>query len=152
MHRYLVAGLVVLCGGMALSAQADEWSQFRGPNNGGVVSQSVIPTEWSAEKNVAWKVAIPGVAWSSPVVWGDKVFITTAVSEKQEKPKAGMGGGFGGPGGRGGFPPRDGAGPQRRPGGDDEDQPNADRPNADRPNGPGQGRGPGGFQGRPPGG
>ena len=42
-----------------------------------------------------WKVAIPGFAWSSPVVWGDKVFVTTAVSEKQSKPRSG-GRGFGG--------------------------------------------------------
>ena len=56
-----------------------------------------LPAEWSTDKNVAWKAKLPGYGWSSPITWGDKVFVTTAVSSKQTKP-----GGFGGFG-RGGF-------------------------------------------------
>ena len=55
-----------------------------------------------------WKVEVPGVAWSCPVVTGDKVLVTTAITAKQQKPCAGGGfGGGGGPGGggRGGFGP-----------------------------------------------
>jgi outer membrane protein assembly factor BamB len=64
---------------------AENWSQFRGPY-GGVAEDAALPVEWSAEKNVLWKVAVPGVGWSQPVAWGDKIFLTTAVSEKQPKP------------------------------------------------------------------
>jgi outer membrane protein assembly factor BamB len=102
--------------GLALAA---EWPQFRGPASAGV-AESAFPTEWGAEKNVQWKVKIPGVAWSSPIVWGNKIFLTTATTENQSKPQAGragggpgrggMGrGGFGGPGGgRFGGPPQPG--------------------------------------------
>ena len=45
---------------------------------------SKLPSAWSEEKNVAWKIAPPGRAWSSPVVWGDKVWLTTA-DEKGHK-------------------------------------------------------------------
>src|SRR5262249_12409842 len=57
----------------------------------------------------------PGYGWSCPIVWGDKVFVTTAVSDKQKKPSGGFGGGFGG-GGGGGFGPGGGFG-GRPPGG-----------------------------------
>src|SRR5713101_10203172 len=78
------------------------WPQFRGPNGAGLADESKPPSEWGADKNVQWKAAIPGVAWSSPIVWADKVFVTTAVTDKQTKPQAG--GGFGGMGGFGGGP------------------------------------------------
>lgn len=96
--------------GLATIAQAGDWPQFRGPNSNGVVTESKLPTEWSAEKNVAWKVNVPGVAWSCPIVVGDKVIVTTAVADGQPKPRGGGGGGRP-PGG--GFQP--GAG--RPPGG-----------------------------------
>ena len=79
-----------------------DWPQFRGPNNSGVSSQSQAPSQWSDTKNLAWSQKIPGYGWSCPVVLGDKVFVTTAVSDKQTKPSGGFGGGgFGGPGGFG---------------------------------------------------
>jgi outer membrane protein assembly factor BamB len=93
---------VVLWFGMALLpavAQAGEWPQFRGPQSAGVAAKTTLPAQWGPDKNVQWKITIPGVAWSSPVVWGDKVFVTTAVTDNQRKPQAG--GGFGGPGGGG---------------------------------------------------
>lgn len=60
------------------AAQAN-WPQFRGPMASGVAPQGNPPTEWSETKNVRWKVAIPGVGSSTPVVWGDKVFLLTAI-------------------------------------------------------------------------
>jgi outer membrane protein assembly factor BamB len=83
-------------------APADDWPQFRGPNGSATSPDAQLPAEWGRDKNVAWKVKLPGYAWSCPVVWGDKVFVTTAVSDKQTKPNGSFGG-FGGPGG-GGFP------------------------------------------------
>src|SRR5439155_14169330 len=96
--------LAVLLPVFAATSQADDWPQFRGPGGSGVVTDPKAPGEWGAEKNVAWKVHVDGVAWSCPIIVGDKVILTTAYSEGQPKPKAG-GGGFGGPpkGGPGGF-------------------------------------------------
>jgi outer membrane protein assembly factor BamB len=87
---------------------AEEWAQFRGPGGSATSAEKQLPSEWGADKNVAWKAKLPGYGWSCPVVWGDKVFVTTAVSDKQRKPSGGMGGGgpggggFGRPGGGGG--------------------------------------------------
>lgn len=60
---------------------AADWPLFRGPNHSGVVSDVKLPVTWSVESgaNVRWKTAIPGLAHSSPVSWGDKVFLTTAM-------------------------------------------------------------------------
>jgi outer membrane protein assembly factor BamB len=55
------------------------WPQWRGPRATGVAPHADPPVEWSETKNVAWKVEIPGRGSSSPVIWGDQVFLTTAV-------------------------------------------------------------------------
>jgi outer membrane protein assembly factor BamB len=108
----IVLGLGITC--FATGLRGDEWPQFRGPDGSGVTAEKQLPLEWTADKNVQWKVKVPGVAWSSPVVWGDKVFVTTAVTDNQRKPP--RGGGFGGPGGPGGFGPPGGPGGPPRPG------------------------------------
>jgi outer membrane protein assembly factor BamB len=82
---------------------AGDWPQFRGPEATGLSAETNLPTEWSADKNVLWKAKVPGYAWSSPIVVGDKIILTTAISDKQPKPRAGFG--PGGPGGPGGFGP-----------------------------------------------
>jgi outer membrane protein assembly factor BamB len=63
-------------------ASAQNWPAFRGQNASGVADDKPAPVKWDAEKNIniAWKVRIPGLAHSSPVVWGERVFITSAVS------------------------------------------------------------------------
>lgn len=72
-------------------AVADNWPAFRGPDSLGVSTEKGIPDEWSADRNIAWKVRVPGRAWSSPIVWGDRVFVTTAVTDaKLEEPKKGL--------------------------------------------------------------
>jgi outer membrane protein assembly factor BamB len=100
----LALGLVLTC---LPAGRAADWPQFRGPNGSATSPDTHLPPEWGADKNVAWKARVPGYGWSCPIVWGDKVFVTTAVSDKQAKPSGGFGGGpgggFGGPGGRGGF-------------------------------------------------
>lgn len=70
------------------AALAGDWPQFRGPNNAGVSVETSLPTTWGTGKNIAWKVRIPGYGWSCPIVWGDKVFVTTAISDKQQAPEA----------------------------------------------------------------
>lgn len=60
------------------------WPSFRGPAAAGVADGQGLPETWSAESgaNIKWKTRIPGLAHSSPVVWGDRVYVTTAVSSK----------------------------------------------------------------------
>ncbi len=114
-------------------ALAHDWPQFRGPNGSGVTEEAKLPDSWSAEKNIQWKVAVPGVAWSSPIVWGDKVFVTTAVTANQRKPRS-DGGGRGRPGGFGGGRPPFGDGGERpgpRP--DENSDPPEDAPSGENP-------------------
>nr|ABX10634.1 secreted serine/threonine protein kinase [uncultured planctomycete 3FN] len=56
---------------------ADEWSRFRGPNGSGVSEATSVPVEWSA-KQIRWKQTLPGVGHSSPVIWKDKLFVSSA--------------------------------------------------------------------------
>lgn len=57
----------------------------------GVADDPTLPDKWSATDNVAWKVEIPGVGWSSPIVWGDRIFLTSVISSVDgEKPKKGL--------------------------------------------------------------
>lgn len=60
---------------------AENWPRFRGPSGQGVSTETGLPVAWSTTENVAWKTAIPGEGWSSPIIWGDRVFLTTAVDE-----------------------------------------------------------------------
>lgn len=55
------------------------WPQWRGPDGMGISTEKNLPTEWAVNKNIKWKTAIAGRAHSSPIVWGNKVFVTTAV-------------------------------------------------------------------------
>jgi outer membrane protein assembly factor BamB len=57
-----------------------EWPQFRGPGGAGIADDSTLPEQWSTADNVAWAVDLPGRGWSSPIVWRDRVFVTTALS------------------------------------------------------------------------
>jgi outer membrane protein assembly factor BamB len=83
--RCLFLTLGLFCA-YATSSKAGDWPQFRGPNGSAVSAEKALPIEWSAEKNVVWKVKVPGYGWSSPVVWGDKLFVTTAVADRQSRP------------------------------------------------------------------
>jgi outer membrane protein assembly factor BamB len=60
---------------------AENWNQFRGPRGDGQVQSESLPLEWSEAKHVRWKTAIHGKAWSSPVVWGDQVWMTSATED-----------------------------------------------------------------------
>ncbi|MEM7478936.1 MAG: PQQ-binding-like beta-propeller repeat protein, partial [Planctomycetota bacterium] len=61
---------------------AENWAHWRGPTGNGTSPSAKPPTEWSATKNVKWKVEIPGKGSGSPVIWGDKVFVVSAVSSQ----------------------------------------------------------------------
>ena len=59
-------------------ASAENWPGFRGPTRQGVSSETDLPLRWSQGSNVLWKTPTTGSAWSSPIVWGDRIFLTTA--------------------------------------------------------------------------
>ena len=77
-------GLVFLL--LTSAAAKDQWPQFRGAQAGVVADDPNLPERWSDSENVVWKTEIPGIGWSSPVVWDDHVFVTAAISAGQEKP------------------------------------------------------------------
>jgi outer membrane protein assembly factor BamB len=88
MRRVLVA--VALCV-LPLAVRADQWPQFRGPGSTGVAEGSNLPDTWSTTQNVKWKTAIPGHGWSSPIAWGDRIFLTAVVPVGEtEAPKKGL--------------------------------------------------------------
>src|SRR5262249_33630131 len=88
--RLLLATMVSLAC-FAIAAADDNWPMFRGPHADGMAPQGKLPEEWTESKNVAWKTPIPGLGWSSPIVWGQKVFLTTATSEgKDDAPGKGL--------------------------------------------------------------
>ena len=60
------------------------WHQWRGPEGNGVAINGNPPIEWSEEKNIRWKIEIPGKGHATPIIWNDKVFIQTAVSTEKE--------------------------------------------------------------------
>jgi len=68
-----------------ITAQAQNWPSFRGRSASGVADGGSAPTTWDATKstNIQWKTPVPGVGHSSPVVWGNRVFVTTAISSDQ---------------------------------------------------------------------
>ncbi len=62
-------------------AEADNWGHWRGPTGNGIAENATPPTEWSDSTNVKWKVAIPGKGSGSPVIWDNKVFVVSGISE-----------------------------------------------------------------------
>jgi len=74
----LIATVAPMCA--ASSANAENWPRFRGTGGSGISAQQGIPTTWSPG-DYAWNIELPGVGHASPIVWGDKLFITSAVDE-----------------------------------------------------------------------
>ena len=66
---------------LASLACAEDWPEFRGPTQDGVVASAKAPVVWGEGDGVAWKTPLPGRAWSSPVVMGDQIWMTTAVEQ-----------------------------------------------------------------------
>src|SRR5512139_2678678 len=81
MRRLAVTLLVGLTLTAAIGAGGPtEWPQFRGPQGAGIADGSSLPERWSKTDNVAWSIEVPGRGWASPIVWGDRVFVTSAIS------------------------------------------------------------------------
>ena len=84
--------VLLMCSQNLLFGQTPEhWPQFRGPDARGIAGEANLPDRWSTSENIAWKTDVPGRAWSSPIVWGDRIFLTTAISsEELESAKKGL--------------------------------------------------------------
>ena len=66
----------------AVSAQPQDWPEFRGPGGQGHSNERGLPLSWSEGKNIAWKTPVPGLGWSSPVVADGRVWLTTAIEQR----------------------------------------------------------------------
>lgn len=75
MKRLLLLAFVLAVS--AAPTRADNWPQWRGPKNDGLSAEKNLPIEWDADKNVVWKLKLPGMGAGTPVVWGDKIFFTS---------------------------------------------------------------------------
>jgi outer membrane protein assembly factor BamB len=76
-HAFVIlAGLL-----LGTSARAEEWPGWRGPRLDGTSTDRNIPIRWSETENVVWKTPIPGKGHSSPIVWGDRIFVTTCLED-----------------------------------------------------------------------
>jgi outer membrane protein assembly factor BamB len=85
MNRAILTASLLVWAGLMVDVRTQTpgaWPGFRGPSASGVADGQRLPDTWSGVtgQHIAWKVAIPGLAHSSPIVWGDRVFVTTAIS------------------------------------------------------------------------
>lgn len=83
MSRVTFAGLLLMM--VLRPAPAEEWPGWRGPRGDGTSAESTAPLTWSADDNICWKTAIPGSGHSSPVIWGDRVFLTTCLEREGQR-------------------------------------------------------------------
>jgi len=78
----LIVGIALAVTGLGFlteKAEAGNWPQWRGPDGSGISNEKNLPSEWSPTKNIKWKTEIDGRSHSSPIVWGNRVFLTTAI-------------------------------------------------------------------------
>jgi outer membrane protein assembly factor BamB len=84
-HPCLFLAGSLLLAGLTPRATAENWPAWRGPRGDGTSLEPSAPTEWSATRNVAWKTALPGAGYGSPIVWDNRVFTATAIPEQKER-------------------------------------------------------------------
>ena len=88
MPNRLIILMLLFVGEFSAVCTAEDWPIFRGPRGDGVTNQS-LPTQWDADKNIAWRTEIPGEGWSSPVTAGNRIYLTAAIptGERDEDQK-----------------------------------------------------------------
>jgi len=79
MFRHLLL-LLTLILSLFTTTRADDWHQWRGPHQNGVV-EGDFPTQWGEDENIVWKVQLPGWGTSTPAIWGEQIFVTTKIDE-----------------------------------------------------------------------
>lgn len=82
--RVLATAMTIVFGVLTLNLSAEDWPEFRGPTADGHSVAAGLPVNWSMDRNVLWKRAISGLAWSSPIVLGDRIYLTTSVPDGEE--------------------------------------------------------------------
>lgn len=82
MPRLLLPALLTIAALLPSLACAENWPNWRGPSQSGVAEGKEYPTKWSSTENVAWKVKLPGLGASTPIVWEDRIFLTCGVEGK----------------------------------------------------------------------
>ena len=75
--RVLGAALLSATAIFATTAWGENWPQWRGPRGNGISAETNLPVTWSPDKNVAWRLPMPGPAGATPVVWEDRIFVST---------------------------------------------------------------------------
>ena len=75
------AAIVLLIAVVPNLCPAENWGSWRGPTSNGISNEKDLPITWSKDKNVAWRIALPGPAGATPVVWGDRIFLTSIDGE-----------------------------------------------------------------------
>lgn len=86
--RIIAVGASLLVGwviGLNQPASAANWPRFRGPNGTGIAADKDIPVEWNATNGILWKTAIPGVGNSSPIIWGDRLFLQSSSADGKQR-------------------------------------------------------------------
>jgi outer membrane protein assembly factor BamB len=87
----LIVVLVILLTRLEIAVAQNNWPQFRGLGSLGVSDEKNLPDAWGTNQNVKWKAEIPGYGWSCPIIWGEKVFVTSVVKDGEvEPPKKGL--------------------------------------------------------------
>ena len=79
MNRWVLLALLSLT---PVLAHGENWANWRGPTASGVAEGKIYPTNWSPTENIAWKVKLPGRGASTPIVWGDQIFLTCGIASK----------------------------------------------------------------------
>ena len=88
MLRWLICAAWILAVAPASPAQ-ENWPQWRGPEQNGVSESSDLPTSWSPDKNIVWKTKLPSWSGGTPVIWGDRILLTSpspALNEEEQEP------------------------------------------------------------------
>lgn len=88
LHRSFAIAPGVWCIALLTLACGEDWPEFRGPGGQGHSSETGLPTTWSDTENVRWRVPVPGNGWSSPIVAGDRIYLTSAVTVDEQAEKS----------------------------------------------------------------
>ena len=89
--KFAILVFACACAIVTVHLGANSWPQFRGPGGRGIAEGPGLPDRWSVTENIAWKVPVAGTGWSSPIVTGNRVFVTSVISATEpEKPTKGL--------------------------------------------------------------
>ena len=81
---WLLSAIVLLVA-MPGRVQSENWPGWRGPRGDGTSLEKNVPVEWSATENIVWKVPIPGKGHASPIIWGNRIFVVTAIEDRDQR-------------------------------------------------------------------